>query len=455
MRKVKLFIGLALSLMLANQLLIAQSIVNQNSKASKDIELPKTKEKAIKTYFQKNSIEASSSQATMLELDKSIEPSKLATLKSKLWAIWQKVNMPYLKKTNFGKYNELNKLNPSTWAITKGQVMPYSLLIKEDIPTDGYPFLINLHGGGCDPNAKGPWTTDMNNGEYKAACYLAGKYAQGEPSYYFIPRMADDRKGRWYLAPQIYAFKKAVKCAFLTGYINPYRTYLLGISEGGYGSGRLALCMPDYFAGIGPMAGAEPVKHVGNLRNVAFYMEVGENDTAYKRNIYAKDWQVATDKARRENPNDFRGKVTIQAGKGHGVNYYVTVPNLLKERRRTYPERLTYTYFNLTPDYSEKNYSTGVYYLDFRELKDNDGELALDIKKSGNSYRITYKNDKVSGRFGLYLDKIDFTKPVLVYVNGRLVYNHICQPKLSAMLSSLTLWGDPLRIFPSKLEIAL
>ncbi len=68
----------------------------------------------------------------------------------------------------------------------------------------------------------------------------------------------------------MYQTRRAFQLGILSGNIDPKRVYLIGISEGGYGSHRLAVFMPDYFAGIGPMAAAEPLKAPENLRNTGF-----------------------------------------------------------------------------------------------------------------------------------------------------------------------------------------
>lgn len=62
---------------------------------------------------------------------------------------------------------------------------------------DTYPFYINLHGGGTMPEAKCECAAPFNNSERKAAKSLGARYAD-TPSLYFILRMADDRRGRWY-----------------------------------------------------------------------------------------------------------------------------------------------------------------------------------------------------------------------------------------------------------------
>ncbi len=57
-----------------------------------------------------------------------------------------------------------------------------------------------------------------------------------------------------------FAWEKLLRLAFVSGNINPDKVYFFGISEGGYGSQRLASYYADYLAGAGPMAGGEPLK---------------------------------------------------------------------------------------------------------------------------------------------------------------------------------------------------
>ncbi len=435
----------------ATLLLLALSLLS-GCKMSQEAFRKSAEEKAM-IFLKVNNLDSSATPKLPYNLE--IPSQEIAWTQELLWQDWQKVNQEILEASQIAKPWSVNEKAYTLWSIPQGQKMKISLMTKEAKPTEGYPFLINLHGGGKNPYAKSAWDSEMNDSEWSAAYYLASKYAEGEPSYYFIPRMADDRIGRWYLAPQIETFQRAIKLAFLSGLINPYKTYLLGISEGGYGSHRLAMFMPDYFAGIGPMAAAEPFHYAENLRNVAFHMEVGEFDNGFGRNKLAAQWQKALDSLQKLSPEDFIHEVNIQAGKGHGVDYFKIVPRLLKAKRRVYPKHLSYTYHNMTPDYGETNYSQGVYYLDFRGLKPNKGSLKIDLKKSGNIYDIQLNNEGVTGYLGLYVDQFDWHKPVIVRVNGKVVIKKKVKAELSAMLSALSLWGDPLRLFPAKLKIQL
>ena len=65
--------------------------------------------------------------------------------------------------------------------------------------------------------------------------------------------------------------------------INPNRIYVFGISEGGYGSQRLASYYADYWAGAGPMAGGEPLRNAPaeNCQHIAFSLLTGSQDYGF------------------------------------------------------------------------------------------------------------------------------------------------------------------------------
>ncbi|WP_407483032.1 hypothetical protein [Elizabethkingia anophelis] len=79
----------------------------------------------------------------------------------------------------------------------------------------------------------------------------------------------------------------------------------------------------------------------------------------------------------------------------------------------------------------------------------------FEIKKDGNSYDITTKDVKgvVSGKISLYVDKVDFSKPIVVTLNGKEVYNGNVKNSLGVMVESIALFGDPGRIYSSKIDI--
>jgi len=80
------------------------------------------------------------------------------------------------------------------------------------------------------------------------------------PGLYIIPRMADDREGRWYYGYNQIFIDRLIQQAILFKDADPDRIYLQGISEGGYTAFRLGSMMADRWAGSCAMAAAEPIR---------------------------------------------------------------------------------------------------------------------------------------------------------------------------------------------------
>jgi poly(3-hydroxybutyrate) depolymerase len=62
------------------------------------------------------------------------------------------------------------------------------------------------------------------------------------------------------------------------------KVFLTGYSAGGDGIYHMAPRMADYLAGAAMMAGHPNGINLMNVRNIAFSLQVGANDSAYNRN---------------------------------------------------------------------------------------------------------------------------------------------------------------------------
>ena len=62
------------------------------------------------------------------------------------------------------------------------------------------------------------------------------------------------------------------------------KVFLTGYSAGGDGVYHMAPRMADYLAGAAMMAGHPNGINLMNVRNIAFSLQVGANDSAYNRN---------------------------------------------------------------------------------------------------------------------------------------------------------------------------
>lgn len=420
---------------------------------------PHSKEEAerhIIAYFEAQLDAEEVNLAPSFLYEEEVAPEDISQERTYLWSLWQKANTQRLSQAHFADITTDER--EVIWDIPQGERMKSKLFVKGERPRDGYPLFINLHGGGRQDTTD-PWGNIINTIAWEGEVERSHQYADS-PSLYFVPRMADDRIGRWYLSPQRNAFRRAIQLGWVSEQVDPERTYILGTSEGGYGSHRLALFMPDYFAGAGPMAAAEPLNATENLRNIAFGLEMGQEDTMFHRAEYARAWQERLAALHIASPQDFIHRIEIEPGRGHGdIDFAKMTPWLGMHKRRTYPERISYLYFNMTTDYARESYSQGIYYLDLRKLKHTpNASMLFTLERKGNEIYVTSERKsgiKVWGELGIYIDQMDLSKPIRVLHNEKEVFNALITPSKGFMVESLALWGDPKRIFSAKVTIPI
>ena len=364
-----------------------------------------------------------------------------------------------LSEQNKGQWNLPEELEPNA-------TMPYYYGSKGERPQEGYPLMVYLHGSG-------PKDYEWNTGYKLATGFIDA------PSAYFIPQIPNEGKWyRWWQRAKQYAWEKLLTEAFVSEDIDPYRLYMYGISEGGYGSQRLASFYADYFAGFGPMAGGEPLKNAPaeNLSNVAFSLRTGDHDFGFYRNELTGVTKVALDSLQKLYPNEFRHDVTLVEGRGHGIPYGITPTWLRQFRRNPYPKHFLWEDYDMDGTHRKGFYNLATHEADnFNpstrtryEMTIEDNNISITVQD------ITYQCTEVDPRFGIekrfsrnyspttrklgltiYLcnQLVDFTKPITVSVNNKLKYKGKVKPNLNAMTSSLLCWGDPLRIYPAAIDI--
>lgn len=220
---------------------------------------------------------------------------------------------------------------------------PYVLRTKGERPATGWPLYICLHGGGGNDKADGPHSWSVNTGEWKAQQRLVDRLYPS-PGLYFVPRMADDRQGRWWFDHNQEAFDEVIRQAILFHGVDPDRVHLLGISEGGYGAIRFAGNRPDRFASCGAMAAAEPLgtSPPENMRNVALRIDIGEKDTMFDRVGLARRMGEELAKLRAADPAGFDHVLSVQPGRGHGIDYRPCPEWLATKVRQPHPDVVTW-----------------------------------------------------------------------------------------------------------------
>ncbi|MGB0993382.1 MAG: hypothetical protein ACPG32_13060 [Akkermansiaceae bacterium] len=356
---------------------------------------------------------------------------------------------------------EGKKLQLKAGKLTSGELtMPYVLMAKGEKPATGWPMFICLHGGGKF-YGKGETTAhgwSVNSREWQAQMKLTA--AVYKPTgLYFIPRMADDRLGRWWHKHNIDIFTRAIRNAILFNDVDPNKIYIMGISQGGYGSCHLAPFMADLFAAAGPMAGGM-MTVTENLRNLPFRSDIGEKDTAYKRIDLAKALHKKIDEHKAADPAGYKNVLAIQKGRGHGIDYSLSPTWLAENTRNPYPEKIVWRCHQ-----KHGIYRDSFYWISLKKTPEK-GEFSITatLDKEKNQVEITAtqiiptaeKGQKLTRkpldakniRVHLNDSMLNLDGEIAVVINGKETFRGNVTRSRNAMMKSLVKRGDANYAFP-------
>jgi len=369
---------------------------------------------------------------------------------------------------------EGNQVKGSKYKIDDKYTMPYVVHEKGAKPKDGWPLIIAMHGGGgTNKKLDHPHAWSVNSREWNAQLSLSAKQYPNN-AIYFVPRMVDDNNGRWWRDFNVTAFNAMIKHAIAHWDVNPNRVYILGISEGGYGTEVLASWMPEKFAAANGMAcGSNTSVRVENLRNVPFRTDVGEHDTAFGRIKNVRTRHKLLGELRTKDPQGYLNSINVQAGRGHRIKYSDGPAWVMQHTRNPHPERVVYY-----GSRNDKAFRHGAYWLEVKSdlgrkhsfleatSKENVISISAKVTKSDGPYQspewqAPLKDQgeliEASGtelRIWLHEKLIDFSKPVTVKINGKEQQVKV-KPSAEALKASIQKFGDPNYAYPAFIDVTV
>lgn len=399
-----------------------------------------------------------------------INAAKVSGNTDLVWEAWKSANNNFdeeklIDLTSLGTKRSGSWLLPAS--LEASATMNYYWGSKSNKPAAGYPLFLYLHGSG-DKNTE--WETGWS---------LCQSF-QDSPSVYFIPQIPNvGDYYRWWQKAKQYAWEKLLRLAFVSDIINPDRIYFFGISEGGYGSQRLASFYADYLAGAGPMAGGEPLKNAPaeNCANTAFSLRTGANDTGFYRNTLTGYTKEAFDELEAAHPGYYTHNIELIPNASHAIDYTLTTPWLKEYERNPYPHYFCWEDFEM-----DEQYRTGFYNLRVLERSNSDFSTRTCYEMNITGNNITLQVDEVryttteidpkwgiemrfdksktpatKGKVVLYLcnELVDLSKSVTLTVNGKKVYSGVPEIRLENMVNSCAEFFDPRRIYPAAIEVDL
>lgn len=388
-----------------------------------------------------------------------------------VWEAWQQANGT-LEEEKLPAIAPLSESSAGAWqlpeALEPDATMPFYWGSKgEQEPEGGYPLYLYLHGSG--PKAA----------EWKTGLAICRRFDDA-PSVYFIPQIPNEGGYyRWWQKAKQYAWEKLLRQSLASGHIQPDRVYMFGISEGGYGSQRLASFYADYLAGAGPMAGGEPLKNAPaeNCANIAFSLLTGDKDYGFYRNILSTYVRQEFDSLQQAHPGLFTHRIELIPGRGHSIDYSPTTPWLKQHVRNPYPKYVYWEDFEM-----DGLHRKGFYNIAVGERSNEEGKTrtCYEMKIEGNHVDLTVSNvtyetvqkdprwgiemkfkkhyaPATRGKVTLYLcnELVDLQKKVTVTVNGKQVFHGKLKPDVKHLVNSCRTFFDPRRVYPAAVEINL
>jgi predicted esterase len=336
--------------------------------------------------------------------------------------------------------------------------MPYVLWSKGERPANGWPLFLCLHGGGGNDKADGPHGWRVNTREWQAQQQLAERLYPS-PGLYFVPRMADDRRGRWWFDHNQIAFERVVREAIARFQVDPDRVYLLGISEGGYGAIRFAGNRPDRFAACGGMAAAEPLgtSPPENMRNVALRIDIGEKDTMFDRVGLARTMGARLAELQAQDAGGFDHLLNVQPGRGHGIDYKPCPEWLATKVRNPRPDRVTWVVTKFDSRLALHHHWLG--------LAEEPATLPMAVDATLRDQKLVVTTQRTddhgrtapafAGTLRVFVDGAlaDLGKPLAVTVDGVERPAVALQPTIGALATTLAERGDPRLAFPCVVDV--
>lgn len=403
-----------------------------------------------------------------------------AKLKDRVWGSyrrgavklgWQSDLMPtqYLSKMmKDAKQSGRPNLKTAFIELPKDRKMPYILLAKGKKPKHGWPLFISMHGGGRSSKKQDdPHGWDVNSREWQTQIQFFFRVYPDNAAY-FIPRMVDDNDGRWKYNYNYAAYDQMIRRAILFHDVDPNRVYMMGISQGGYGTEALSTFMTDRLAAVCAMAAGAGDSYMENLRNLPRRTDVGENDTMYGRIKLARKCHQRLDELKSQDAQGYLHQLAVQKGRGHGIDYRQGPEWLTKFSRNAYPKRVVWSSNKLHGG----EWSSNAYWLGLDTEASGPAFLTATVDQKNNRIEIqaeqpastdatdgpsTDRQPLTQRTISVYLHDqlVDLDKPVEIRINGKTVANRKFERSLGEMMLSLSDRGDPDYVFPAKAEFSL
>lgn len=314
--------------------------------------------------------------------------------------------------------------------------MPFFYKTMGDEPEDGHSLYISMHGGGGAPKR-------VNDQQWENQ----KKLYQPEEGVYLVPRAPTNTWNLWHQAHIDPMFDRLIENMIVFENVNPDRVYIMGYSAGGDGVYQLAPRMADRLAGAAMMAGHPNEASPLGLRNLAFTIQMGEKDAAYKRNEVAKQWGEKLKKLQEQDPQGYVHWTAIYPGMGHWMNHKdaAALPWLAKHARDPLPDKIVWRQDDVT--------HARFYWL---AIPSDQQEKHTLIRAHRDGQRVAIDTADVQTiKIRLNDDMLNMNEPVTVAFNDAVVFEGRVPRTIQTLSKTLSERGDPKSVFAGEIVVEM
>jgi len=337
--------------------------------------------------------------------------------------------------------SEVGATETSAKTITAGGVkMKYYRAQRGQKPTTGWNLFISMHGGGNADAA-------TNDSQWENQIDLVDGY-NPKNAIWVAPRAPSNEWNLWFRDEIDPLFERLIADLVALEGVDPNHVYLNGYSAGGDGAYMMGPRMADAWAGVGMSAGHPNDASPLSLRNTAFAIHVGGDDTAYDRNLKAAEWGMKLDALAAADPGGYVHQWQVHAGKPHWMDLEdaVSIPFMQAYARDPIPKKVVW---RQSGSLRTRFYWLAVAIADVAasaEITASYAAQTIDLSAIAKVKRITLR---VSDAM------LDQDRPVSVKRDGAELFSGVVPRTIAVLYATLTDRGDPSLMFSGELSVKL
>lgn len=336
---------------------------------------------------------------------------------------------------------EVGATESSAKTVTAGGVkMKYYRAQRGKKPAAGWNLFISMHGGGNADAA-------TNDSQWENQIALVDSY-NPKDAIWVAPRAPSNEWNLWFRDEIDALFERIIADLVAFEDVDSNHVYLNGYSAGGDGAYQMGPRMADAWAGVGMSAGHPNDASPLSLRNTAFAIHVGGDDTAYDRNLKAAEWGAKLDSLAAADAGGYPHQWQVHAGKPHWMDMEdaVSIPFMQAYARDPIPKKVLW---RQSGTLRARFYWLAVVPADVAagaEISASYSGQTIELSAIAKVKRITLR---VSDAM------LDQDRAVSVKRDGAELFSGVVPRTIAVLYSTLTDRGDPSLMFSGELTVKL